>query len=271
MEKHLDIIYKKVEGRNLYLDIYVPDEKNAPLVLWTHGGGWRSLNRKWNLVMPLVERGYAVASADYRYSDEEIFPAQMYDLKEALLYLKKHGAEYGYDASKIAVAGDSAGGHLAEMLGVSIGNKNWEREDEDYSVQAVIDFSGAVKLCNPKDTDCFSQLVGARLGTKTYTERVSMARPVNYIDGSEPPFLILHGSSDTVVSMQDPRSLRNALEDAGVPVHMYLVPGGEHGLSGKLVDDIVCEFLGYYLKGQKTVITPEVKEIHQRTVPVVKK
>ncbi len=272
MKTYKEISFKKVEGHDLYLDVYMPEAEHPPLIMWIHGGGWQELNRDWNLIMPMVEYGYAVASVDYRYSDEGPFPTQMYDLKDALLYLKKHAADFGYDETKIVVSGDSAGGHLAVMMGVSAGNKDWEQEGEDYSVQAVVDFCGAIRFpggAGTPDSPVLKKLLGVPLDSKTAKVRAVAASPVSYIDGSEPPFLILHGSEDPVVSPKDPRALRNALEDAGVPVHMYFIPGGHHGLSGELVNRIICEFLDYYLFGKKTVITPEVLDCHQRTVPVV--
>ena len=140
-------------------------------------------------------------------------------------------------------------------------------------IQAVVDFCGATYFGASKagEEDVPGQLLGASSGSKTALGRAAVATPMNYINGTEPPFLILHGSEDPVVSPSNPRMLRNALEQAGTPVHMYFIPGGHHGLSGKLVDDIIAEFLDYYLHGKKTVITPEVLDCHQRTVPVVKK
>lgn len=279
MKTYKNISFKKVEGHELYLDVYMPEEQNPPLIMWIHGGGWKELNREWNLIMPMLHRGFAIASVDYRYSDEGAFPTQMYDLKDALLYLKQHAQEYGYDASKVVVSGDSAGGHLAAMVGVSVGNRDWETEDGDYSVQAVVEFCGATLFppeARPEneaeDTKtAVPQMLGAPLWSKTSRGRAAVASPLSYVDGTEPPFLILHGSEDPVVPVSNPRALRNALEEAGDAVHMYFVPGGHHGLSGKLVDDIIYEFLQYYLNGVKTVITPELQDCHQRTLPVVKK
>lgn len=272
MKEFKGIPFKSVPGHDLYLDVYLPDgEERPPLIMWIHGGGWQELNRDWNLIMNMLNYGYAVASVEYRYSDEAEFPAQMYDLKAAQLYLKKHADEFGYDAGKMVVSGDSAGGHLAIMMAVSAGNKEWEEPDEDYSFQAAVDF------CGPTSFPCgagmprahvIEKLLGAPTDSKTCRARAHAASPLTYIDGTEPPFLILHGSEDPIVNPSNPRALRNALEVAGVPVHMYFVPGGHHGLAGDLVDRIIAEFLDYYLKGKKTVVTPEVLDCHQRTVPI---
>jgi len=273
IKEYKSISYKKLEAHDLYLDIFVPEEKNPPLIMWVHGGGWKELNRTWNLVMPMLERGYAVAAVDYRYCDEEKFPAQMLDLKDALLFLRKHADEYGYDGEKIAVAGDSAGAHLGTLLGVSVGNKEWERMEGDYSVQAVIDMCGPTDLTmtfqgkEGELDEASVELLGVPGTSKEDLGCAAKASPVTYISGNEPPFLILHGSEDPIMSSKHSIFLRNALEKAGVPVMMYLVPGALHAFGGKLVNDIMGEFLDYFLKGIKTVETPEVKKCHCRELP----
>lgn len=275
MKEYKNILYKRVKARDLYLDIFLPEEEeNPPLIMWVHGGGWKELNRTWNLAMPMVEKGYAVATVDYRYCDEGMFPIQMLDLKDALLFLRIHAGQYGYDGSKIAVSGDSAGAHLAAMLGVSEGNQDWETIEGDYSVQAVIDMCGPVDLSmsfqgKEKSLDDSAELLGVSATSKAGFGRAALGSPMTYIDGSEPPFLIMHGSEDPVVSPKHSILLRNALEKAGVPVMMYLVPGALHAFGGKLVVDIMSEFLDYYLKGTKTVETPEVKKCHCREIPYV--
>ena len=272
MKEFKDIAFKAVEGHDLFMDIMLPEnETNPPIIMWVHGGGWNELNRTWCLVTPMLERGYAVATVEYRYSDEAPFPAQMFDLKDALLFLKKNGEKYGYDASRIILSGDSAGSHLACMVGVSAGNKAWEKEGEDYSVQAVVDFCGPAWLSygsKPGNSNAvLEMLLDVSYSSKEMYPKAAAASPVTYINGTEPPFLIIHGSKDPVVDLYHPRRLRNALEEAGVPVHMYLVPGGVHANGGKLVDDIICEFLDYYIKGKKTVVEPLVLGPHYRTLP----
>lgn len=271
MKTYLDVSFKKVEGHDLYADFYIPENADKPpVILWIHGGGWKDLNRKWCLVFPQLERGYAICSVDYRYSDEAPFPAQMLDLKDALLFVKANGDKYGYDGSKVILSGDSAGGHLCSLLGVSAGNQDWERPGEDYSVQAVVDFCGPCRIGDREmeETGPVSQFLGGCGNRKTMKGRAGAASPDTYIDGTEPPFLILHGSNDPAVSPDQSRALRNALERAGVPVHMYLVPGGVHGLSGELLDSIIQEFLDYYVKNKITVVTPELQKEHDRTIPL---
>jgi len=277
MKEFLNVSFKKVKGHDLFVDISMPTEKKPPLIMWIHGGGWKDLNRTWNLAMPLLERGYAVATVDYRYSDEGVFPTQMFDLKDALLFLRRHAEEYGYDGSKIAVSGDSAGGHLCALMGVSVGHREWETEAADYSVQAVVDRCGPASLPLQFDggvvepDNAIDQLLGAPVTSKVGLARAAVASPLTYIDGHEPPFLILHGTDDPVVPPRQARLLRDALEKAGTPVMMYLIPGGVHGFQSKIVTDIIAEFLDYYLKAKTTVDTPALEKSHDRTIPVVKK
>ena len=135
MKQYLNIPFKHAAGHDLCADFYIPEDvTNPPVILWIHGGGWKDLNRKWCLVMPQLTRGYAICSVDYRYSDEDIFPAQMLDLKYALLFVKENGEKYGYDGSKVILSGDSAGGHLCSLLGISAGNRDWEQPGKDYTV-----------------------------------------------------------------------------------------------------------------------------------------
>jgi len=276
MKEFRNIRYKRIETRDLFMDIFLPEESNPPLIMWIHGGGWNELNRTWNLAMPMLERGYAIASVDYRYSDEGPFPSQMLDLKDALLFLKKYASQYGYDGGRIAVSGDSAGGHLSALLGVSTGNQDWEGVEGDYSVQAVVDMCGPTNLSltfkglEEKDNPT-TELLGAPVSSKAGLARAAAASPLTYINGSEPPFLILHGSEDPVVFPEQSRLLRNALEKAGVPVMMYLIPGAVHAFEGRLVTEIMVEFLDYFLKGIKTVETPEVQKCHYRVIPYTKK
>lgn len=276
MKQYLNIPFKKTEEHDLYADFYIPEDvEKPPVILWIHGGGWKDLNRNWCLVRPQLERGYAICTVDYRYSDEAPFPAQILDLKDALLFVKDNGSTYGYDESKVILSGDSAGGHLCSLLGVSAGNSEWEKPERDYRVQAVVDFCGPCRLADaigekPEDNEVLNQLLGTNGAVKAMRGRAATASPDIYINGTEPPFLILHGSVDPMVSPDQSRALRDALEAVGVPVHMYLVPGGVHGLGGRLVDEMIQEFLDYYVKRKTTVVTPVLTEEHDRTIPYKK-
>jgi acetyl esterase/lipase len=260
MKKHMDILYKQIDGINLYLDLYMPEnETNPPLIMWIHGGAWMYGDRKSPIMLWQVERGYALASVEYRLTNQGIFPANITDCKDALVYLRQNAGKYGYDAARIAVAGDSAGGHLAALMGTSSGHADWEPDGADCSVQAVVDYYGPTALGKEwpglleadkglSDPDSVqSQLLGAYVFSKQGMARTAAANPITYINGTEPPFLIIHGDADDVVPYKQSIYLRDALEAAGVPVAMHCVFGGGHGFSCAAVNAVIDTFLDYHV------------------------
>jgi acetyl esterase/lipase len=261
MKKYMDILYKNIDGIDLYLDLYLPENgTNPPLIMWIHGGAWMYGDRKSPGILWQVERGYALASIEYRLTGQGVFPAHIIDCKDALVYLKQNAAKYGYDASRIVAAGDSAGGHLSALMGTSVGHADWEQVSADCSVQAVIDFYGPTALGKEwpgllegdkgvSDSNAVqSPMLGAYVFSKQGMARAAIANPITYINGSEPPFLIIHGDADDIVPYKQSIYLRDALEAAGVPVAMHRVHGGGHGFDNAAVNAVIDDFLDYYLK-----------------------
>jgi len=125
-----DVPYARIGERVLALDLYRPKVvgDRPPVVVWVHGGAWRAGSKDDVPVKRWVERGLAVASVDYRLSPEAQFPAQVHDLKAAIRFLQAHADEYEINTDQIVVAGSSAGGHLAALVGVSNGVKELEGE-----------------------------------------------------------------------------------------------------------------------------------------------
>jgi carboxylesterase type B len=147
----IDIPYGRVDGKTLLLDLHLPAGiDRPPLVVYLHGGAWR-LGDKTEVPPLLVERGYAVASLDFRSSEEARFPANVHDIKAGIRFLRAKAAEYGYRADRIAVSGSSSGGHLAALVGVTSGHPELEGNIGEYrnessSVQAVVGWVGAYTL-----------------------------------------------------------------------------------------------------------------------------
>ena len=122
-----DIEFAKVDGHSLKLDLYRPvGAMSPPLVVWVHGGAWRAGSKDSMPLGELVRRGFAIASVDYRLSPVAKFPAQVHDCKAAIRFLRVKEKEYGYDASRIGIAGSSAGGHLVAEIGVTNGHPKLE-------------------------------------------------------------------------------------------------------------------------------------------------
>ena len=213
-------------------DLIVPDgqSQKPPLLIWIHGGGWCGGEKRiYNDFERFCWHGYAVLSIDYRFSQDAPFPAQLIDCKTAVRWARAHAAQYGYCADRLLVGGSSAGGHLAAMLGVTNGKTEYDKGPYlEYSstVQAVVDEFGPVDLApdrNPALRGSLSALLGGN------SENIRLASPVQLVSGNEPPFLILHGSSDPCVPVAQSRVFAEILRKAGCDVLYYEVPSGGHG------------------------------------------
>ena len=233
------------------LDVYIPPGISEPAktVIYIHGGWWLagSKEKAMSYTGTLYEAGYVVVGINYRLSHDSIFPAQIYDCKTAIRYLKKNADKYYIDTCNIAVTGESAGGHLSALLGTSIGEPSLEGlhlGSSGYSsdIHAVIDFFGptaflemdgnAPNVCsNPIIHDnAFSGeslLLGCRISQ--CPERAAKANPITYINGNEPPFSIHHGDADCLIPPNQSILLHKALEQAGIDTEIIIYPGGGHG------------------------------------------
>jgi acetyl esterase/lipase len=247
-----NLVYARIEERALTLDLYLPEPSSQPipLVIWIHGGAWRSGDKSWcDEVMPLLAHGYAIASIDYRLSQEALFPAQICDVKAAVRWLRLHAADWNLDPKRFAAAGSSAGGHLAVLLGASFYYRDWDLitayteaapPEISSAVQAVVDWFGPVDFSRMNDTPGSlnhlapdspeAQLIGGAV--QEYPERASGASPITYVYPGYPPFLLLHGDHDRTVIPEQSILLFEALRKWACPVEFSLIPGEGHGFEG---------------------------------------
>lgn len=271
MEK--DIAYIEGGDEAQKLDLYLPEpssDKPLPLIVHIHGGGWRAGNKFPCPVMSLVFKGYAVASVEYRFSQKAVFPAQIQDCQAAIRWLRAHAKQYNFDNEHLGAVGGSAGGHLSALVGTSGGKKAFPPIGGhlDYSdrVQAVIDIFGpadfstvvqqAAEDKNVKNifafntpSDPYSSLIGTKLDDKAKADAVS---PVHYVSKDNPPFLILHGTHDTLVPYAQSAQLEAALKAQNIPVWLQTLPGAGHGgpAFGKpAVIQLMQSFFDKHLKG----------------------
>ena len=239
---HGNIPYNNDTISKHLLDIYIPQgaKENIPLVIFVHGGAWM-VNDKYadmgymkKTVSEIVENGYALASIDYRFSTQAIFPAQIQDCYRAVSYLVDNAGKFGFDTSKIAVMGFSAGGHLASLLGLAKNNNVdsffMPESNRSFSFKGVIDFYGPAELIMfPGSNDIKSPesiLIGATPISRPDLAKV--ASPVTYVDKNDPPFLIIHGEKDDMVSPKQSMLLSSWLTIAGVPNELVIVKDAPH-------------------------------------------
>jgi acetyl esterase/lipase len=236
--------------RPLELDLYLPPETGdaVPAVVFLHGGGWRLGSRHtvgpaYRGMAPspferVAQAGVAVASVDYRLSGEATWPAQLHDAKAAVRWLRARAGDLGVDPGRIAAWGESAGGHLAELLGLvtdpalegDVGVTGvpsqvaavvaWYAPSD---VAAVATDTGA----DPADaTTREAQLLGAP--PSTVPDLAAQAGPVTHVSPGAPPFLLLHGASDRFVPCVQSERLYGALLEAGVEVELDVYEGADH-------------------------------------------
>lgn len=242
-QAHFDLVYRTVDGSDLAMDIYLPAVSNrrAPLVVWIHGGGWRAGSKERCPITFLTDSGYAVASINYRLSTVAPFPAQIEDCKAAIRWLRANADTFGFDRERFAVAGASAGGHLASLVGASGDVKGFDKGDNlNYSsrVQAVVSIFGPTDFTRRPEKP-FGQLqeaeklVGQLLGGSPEEKKdlAALASPLTHVTKDDPPFLFIHGDKDTLVPLEQSRVMEKALKQAGIPADLYVMHGVGHGLN----------------------------------------
>lgn len=224
------------------LDIYLPANPKGriPLVIFIHGGGWLSNDKYADIgymkktVAEIISSGFAMASIDYRFSTQAVFPAQMLDCNRAISFLYDNADKYGFDKTRFAVMGFSAGGHLASLVGLSKNNDIpaffMPGTSKSFSFRAVVDFYGPAELILfPGSNDSKSPeaiLIGA-----APLERPDLAKaasPVTYVDKNDPPLLIIHGEKDDLVSPNQSRLLSAWLKVSGVQNELIIVKDAPH-------------------------------------------
>ena len=238
-----DLPFASTGALTLNLDLHLPEKSpRSPMIVWVHGGAWRSGSRTSMPLGKLVEAGYAVASVDYRLSTQARFPAQVHDIKAAIRFLRGHGAEWKLPTNHIVIAGDSAGGHLAALVGVSNGHDELEGSlgddrKQSSAVQGIISFYGGANLTTilkqstPHGLSVRVPALDLLLGgqPEVVPELARLASPVFHVDRSDPPLLLLHGDQDPQMPINQAHELMGAYRKLDLPAHLEVVHGAAHG------------------------------------------
>jgi acetyl esterase/lipase len=277
-----DLHYVENGHERQTLDLYIPSETKGPLplIVWVHGGAWRSGSKEQ--CQPFNQgyliKGYAIASINYRFSQHAIFPAQLEDCKAAIRWLRAHAKDYNLNPDRFAAYGGSAGGHLVALLGTTGDIKTFDvgaNLDISSKVQAVCDYYGPSDFSYDENTalpefikrlndpqDAVPQLIGGPV--KENRDAARKASPVTYVKTQPlPPFLIVHGDKDPVVPITQSERLFNVLREAKGNVHLHCIKGAGHGNGcfSAEIDSRVLAFFDYWLKNPPAQHTP----VAQRT------
>lgn len=230
------------------LDIYLPANAKGkiPLVVFIHGGGWigndkyADMGYMTNTINAMLESGFAIASIDYRFAQNAVFPAILQDCNKAVSFLYDNADKYGLDKSRIALMGFSAGGHLASLMGTSQNNKitdlYFPASYRPFKYKAVVDFYGPTDLTLLPGNEDEKSPEGILIGAKPL-ERPDLAKaasPISYIDKNDPPFLIFHGEKDNIVSNKQSKLFSAWLKYHGVKNELTIVKDAPH--FGKMYD-----------------------------------
>jgi acetyl esterase/lipase len=237
-----DIAYATVGERVLQLDLHMPDGVSNPsLLVWVHGGAWRQGSRA-SVRPEFAQNGFATASVGYRLSPEARFPAMIHDIKAAIRFLRARAGDYGYRADRIAIAGDSAGAHLAALVGVSNGVAELEgtigaHRDRSSAIQAILAYYPATNL-----TTILGQSTPFGLGVRVpalqlllgdQPDRVPdlarLASATSHVDASDPPLLLFHGDEDPQMPIAQSHELHAGYRALGLDAEMIVVGGAAHG------------------------------------------
>ncbi len=250
-------MYASPEGyRPLALDLYVPDPPIRSLCVYVHGGGWRMSSRREAPCLDggeffdiVARRGLAVASVDYRLSAEASYPAQLTDVAAAVAYLDGNRARFGLPERGTVLWGDSAGGHLAALYGLTAPVDAvvcWYPPTDLDALSRDIDAAGGH---GDRGWDAAeSRLIGYPLDERP--DLVAAASPVTHVPPDPPPFLFLHGTADLVVPPRQSQRLADALTAAGGRATVRLVEGAGHvfrELDGAALRRLVADSVEFLL------------------------
>jgi acetyl esterase/lipase len=271
---NFNVVYDTRDGEELHLQIIAPmpdmfsfgaPPKKYPLIMYIQGSAWQRqfVYQSLPSLTRVAERGYAVAMVQYRPSDVASFPAQIEDTKTAIRFMRKNAAQYGIDPDKIAVWGDSSGGHTAVMTGITGDNElsNGQYGEFSAKVSCIVDWFGATDITlmnhypsgmDHNGPDSPEGMLLGKVPVQENLDKAAKAIPMNYLSRERdiPPILIMHGSRDNLVPFNQSVRLYEKLRELNKTVEFVKLIGGGHGDGGFRSDaalDIVLDFASKYI------------------------
>jgi acetyl esterase/lipase len=253
-ERKLEVVYKKASGKNLHLDLYYPTTKpveKCPVIVFTHGGGWAAGNRhkaaKGNfeqIFQQLIKKGFALAPVSYRLARVQSNVAIrdcVIDCKDAIRFLAKNSEELGIDPTRFHVMGDSAGGHIAQMLLLASPESlpgDPALAGISYNMVAGLSWYGPcdfenMSLFNHDDRPDFKdrfapRLMGSDSGPQDKLTRYREMSPINYLTETSPPLLMIQGDKDTTIPVKHAYHMQDKARAMKAPVEIMIIKNSGH-------------------------------------------
>jgi len=232
IEVRNDIEFARPDGEPLLMDVHIPPGPGPhAAVILVHGGGWSAGSKQANFIQPLFkpldESGLAWFSIDYRLAPKHPYPAAVRDVEEAIRYIKTHSKEFRIDPKRLALMGESAGGHLVALVAT--------RSTPETRVAAVVPFYGAFDLeaLQAPRKEVSKGMTGF-LGITEMSEKsravLREASAATYVKKGLPPFLLIHGTKDEAVPYDQSVKFNAQLKAVGVKTEFYTVENGIHGV-----------------------------------------
>lgn len=236
---YTNVEYSRPAGYSLQMDAHIPaSDRPVPAVILVHGGAWVSGDRKRSvepLFKPLSDAGFAWFSISYRLATSaptisgstEMLGGAVDDVRAAVEFVRTHASEYHIDPHRIALMGESAGAQLSAMAAL--------RPRRNGAVQAVVTFYcpsdlAALIQTMPMIPESIRRVVNGTPFEDLLLAHLREFSPINWVRQDAPPFLMIHGTADTVVPFQQSVNLCTALRKSGSACEIYPVEGGGHGL-----------------------------------------
>lgn len=257
-----EVEYSNPDDQHLQMNIARPKNAKGPLpaVLCIHGGGFRAGHRDGynNLIIRLAQRGFVAATVSYRLAPKYQFPAAVHDTKAAVRWLRANAAKYQIDPTRIGVTGGSAGGHLAQFLGVTSGVSMFEgtggNPGQSSAVTCVVNVYGPSDFTKSygKSVDAAEVLplfLGGNLETARHMHIVSS--PLNWVTPAAAPTLCIHGTDDKYVAHEQAVWLIDRLKASDVEAELLTLEGAGHGFKGKdaeAADEALFKYFEKHLK-----------------------
>lgn len=198
-----DLVYNTIGDRKLHLDAYFYNKKKAnPAVILIHGGGWRSGNKSQMqiLAQEIASKGYSCFPVEYRLSLEAKYPEAVYDVKNAIKFVKDNAKKFNVDPNKIAVLGCSSGGQMAALIGTTNGNSAFEdsgfNSKSSSKVHAIIDVDGILAFKHPESQEGEMASFWLKGSYEENPENWKNASALSHTDKNTPPILFINSSFD---------------------------------------------------------------------------